>query len=62
MAIEFDIITLFPEMVEGFLSSSMLGRAQEAGLVSARTHQLRDWATDKHKKTESYPTAGELAW
>ena len=55
MAIEFDILTLFPEMVEGFLSSSMLGRAQEAGLVNARAHQLRDWATDKHKKTDEIP-------
>ena len=58
MAIEFDILTLFPEMVEGFLSSSMLGRAQEAGLVSARAHQLRDWATDKHKKTDEIPYGG----
>ena len=58
MAIEFDIITLFPEMVEGFLSSSMLGRAQEAGLVNARAHQLRDWATDKHKKTDETPYGG----
>ena len=58
MAIEFDILTLFPDMVEGFLSSSMLGRAQEAGLVSARAHQLRDWATDKHKKTDEIPYGG----
>ena len=58
MAIEFDILTLFPEMVEGFLSSSMIGRAQEAGLVSARAHQLRDWATDKHKKTDEIPYGG----
>ena len=58
MAIEFDILTLFPEMVEGFLSSSMLGRAQEAGLVNARAHQLRDWATDKHKKTDETPYGG----
>ena len=58
MAIEFDILTLFPEMVEGFLSSSMLGRAQEAGLVSTRAYQLRDWATDKHKKTDEIPYGG----
>ena len=58
MAIEFDILTLFPEMVEGFLSSSMLGRAQEAGLVNARAHQLRDWATDKQKKTDEIPYGG----
>lgn len=58
MAIEFDILTLFPEMVEGFLSSSMLGRGQEAGLVSARAHQLRDWATDKHKKADEIPYGG----
>jgi tRNA (guanine37-N1)-methyltransferase len=58
MHIEFDILTLFPEMVEGFLSSSMLGRGQERGLIRAEAHQLRDWATGKHHKTDEMPYGG----
>lgn len=58
MALEFDILTLFPEMVEGFLTSSMLGRGQQAGLVRAQAHQLRDWAGGKHQKTDELPYGG----
>ena len=58
MHIEFDLLTLFPEMVEGFLSSSMLGRGQRNGLIRASAHQLRDWATDKHHKTDEMPYGG----
>ncbi len=58
MQLEFDILTLFPEMVEGFFTSSMLGRAQNNGIIAARTHQLRDWALDKHKKTDELPYGG----
>ena len=58
MQIEFDILTLFPGMVEGFFASSMLGRGQENGLIDVRTHQLRDWATDKHHKTDEIPYGG----
>jgi tRNA (guanine37-N1)-methyltransferase len=56
--LEFDILTLFPEMVEGFLSSSMIGRAQIKGLIRAEAHQLRDWANDKHRKTDEMPYGG----
>ena len=58
MQIEFDILTLFPEMVEGFFMSSMLGRGQGNGLIDIRTHQLRDWAKDKHHKTDEIPYGG----
>jgi tRNA (guanine37-N1)-methyltransferase len=58
MSIEFEILTLFPEMVEGFLSSSMLARGQQNGLIGAKVHQLRDWATDKHHKTDEIPFGG----
>ncbi|MBL6912733.1 MAG: tRNA (guanosine(37)-N1)-methyltransferase TrmD [Puniceicoccaceae bacterium] len=55
---EFDILTLFPEMVEGFFASSMLARGQKNGLIDIRTHQLRDWTTDKHNKTDELPYGG----
>ena len=58
MQIEFDILTLFPEMVEGFFASSMLARGQKNGLIDIRTHQLRDWTTDKHNKTDELPYGG----
>ncbi len=58
MHIEFDILTLFPEMVEGFLTSSMLGRGQQSGLIRAEAHQLRNWATGKHNKTDEIPYGG----
>lgn len=58
MQIEFDILTLFPEMVEGFFASSMLARGQQNGLIDVRSHQLRDWATDKHHKTDEIPYGG----
>lgn len=58
MPLQFDIVTLFPEMVEGFFSSSMLARGQKNGLIDVRTHQLRDWATDKHRKTDELPYGG----
>lgn len=47
-----DILTLFPEIALAPLSESIIKRAQAAGLVDIRAHQLRDWATDKHKKTD----------
>ena len=58
MHIEFDILTLFPEMVEGFFSSSMLDRGQSKGVIDIRTHQLRNWAKDKHHKTDELPYGG----
>ncbi len=53
-----DLLTLFPAMAEGFLSESMLGRAQKAGLLSVQLHNLRDWATDKHKIVDDRPFGG----
>lgn len=58
MHTEFDILTLFPEMVEGFLSSSMLARGLQNGLISVKAHQLRDWAEGKHRKTDEIPFGG----
>ena len=58
MNIEFDILTLFPEMVEGFSASSMLARAQSKGLIGLNTYNIRDWAVDKHKTTDDLPYGG----
>ena len=53
-----DLLTLFPEMVEGYFACSMLGRAQQNGLLEIRVHNIRDWATDKHKVTDDRPFGG----
>ncbi len=58
MQLEFDILTLFPEMVVGFFESSMLARGKKNGRIAVRTHQLRDWTTDKHNKTDELPYGG----
>ena len=53
-----DILTLFPAICEGPFGASMMKRAQEAGLVEVRVHNLRDWAPDRHKTTDDLPFGG----
>ena len=53
-----DIITLFPEIAIAPLGESMMKRAQEAGLVEIQAHDLRHWATGKHRKTDDYLCGG----
>ena len=53
-----DIVTLFPEIALAPLRESIIRRAQEAELVEIHAHQLRDWATDKHRKTDDYLCGG----
>ena len=53
-----DVLTLFPEMLSGPLSQSIMGRAADAQLVDIKIHQLRDWAHDKNKRTDDYLCGG----
>ena len=53
-----DVLTLFPEMFAGYLGGSLLKRAIERGLVEVRLHDIRDWATDKHKTVDDRPFGG----
>lgn len=53
-----DILTLFPGMLDGFLSESMLGRARTAGIIEIDIHNLRDFATDRHQITDDRPFGG----
>jgi tRNA (guanine37-N1)-methyltransferase len=53
-----DLLTLFPEMVQGYFECSMLGRASQNGLLEIRVHNIRDWALDKHKVTDDRPFGG----
>lgn len=54
-----DILTVVPEMIEGPLNCSILGRAQAKGLVEIAVHNLRDYTTNKHRKVDDYPFGGE---
>lgn len=54
----FDIISLFPESLKSYSETSILGRAQADGKIEIQFHQLRDWATDKHKTTDDTPYGG----
>ncbi len=53
-----DIITLFPEIFEGPFQFSMIKRAKDKGLADIRLHQLREYATNKHKTVDDYPFGG----
>ena len=53
-----DIITVLPELLEGFVRESILGRAQKKGLVEIHLHNLRDYATNKYRRVDDYPFGG----
>lgn len=52
------VLTIFPEMLWGVLSSSILGRAREEGLLSVEAVDIRPYSARKHKNTDDYPFGG----
>ncbi len=54
----FDILTLFPEMIESVLGDSIIGRARAKGLVEINCVQIRDFAINKHGQVDDYPYGG----
>ncbi|MEO0999769.1 MAG: tRNA (guanosine(37)-N1)-methyltransferase TrmD [Pseudomonadota bacterium] len=52
------VLTLYPEMFPGTLGHSLLGRALEAGLWRLETHNIRDFATDRHRTVDDTPAGG----
>lgn len=55
---KFDIITIFPDLFKGFVSESLLARAQKKKLILIKTHDLRRWTNDKHKTVDGRPYGG----
>ena len=55
-----DILTLFPEMCEGVLGESIIGRSRQAGLVEINCRQIRDYTLDKHKRDDDTPYGGGM--
>ena len=54
----FDVLTLFSESIDRFLSESIIGRARENGLITVNCYNIRDFSLDKHKKVDVYPYGG----
>ena len=55
---KFDIVTIFPGMVEAPLAEGIVGRAIECGLLDVRVHDLRDFTTDRHRVVDDVPFGG----
>src|SRR5207244_11262855 len=53
-----EVLTLFPELFPGPLSSGVTGRGLNAGLVSIRVHNLRDYTHDRHRQVDDVPYGG----
>ena len=54
----FDIMTLFPDLVNTVLGESIIGRAQKSGAIEVHTHQIRDYSEDKHRRVDDTPYGG----
>jgi len=55
---QIDVLTVFPEMFTPVVDTSILGRANDAGIIDVKVHNIRDYTTDKHNKTDDYPFGG----
>jgi tRNA (guanine37-N1)-methyltransferase len=59
MSVRFDVLTLFPEILDGYLGQSILKLAQDRGLVEVHRWNIRDWSPDaKHHKVDDRPFGG----
>ena len=54
----FDIMTLFPDMVDYILSESIIGRARKNNFIDVRLHNIRDYSEDKHRRVDDTPYGG----
>lgn len=60
MEMKIDILTLFPEVMEAVLKSSIIGRAEAKGIISINCVQIRDFAFNKHRQVDDYPYGGGM--
>src|SRR5688572_20441112 len=56
--LRFDVITIFPDFFRGAFDHGIIRRAQAAGLIDVRAHDLREWTKDKHKQVDDRPFGG----
>lgn len=50
-----DVATLFPELMESYLSASIIGRARDKGIFTVECHNIRDYAFNKHRRVDDTP-------
>lgn len=58
MAKRFEVVTIFPEIIQQYASASILGRAQKKNLIEIKSINLRDFASDSHKTVDDTPYGG----
>lgn len=56
----FDVLTLFPEMIEAFLGTSIIGRACDKQILDIHAHNIRDYSEDKHRRVDDTPCGGGM--
>ncbi|RMG73628.1 MAG: tRNA (guanosine(37)-N1)-methyltransferase TrmD [Nitrospirae bacterium] len=54
----FDVLTIFPEIINAYISESIIKRAIQKGIIEVRVHNIRDYTTDKHRQVDDYPYGG----
>jgi tRNA (guanine37-N1)-methyltransferase len=54
----FDVLTLFPEIFQGYVGQSLLKRAIQGGLVEVHSHDIRNWSYDRHRSVDDRPFGG----
>lgn len=57
---QFDVLTLFPQMINSYVGESILKRAINANIISVNAHNIRDFSIDKHRKTDDTPYGGGM--
>jgi tRNA (guanine37-N1)-methyltransferase len=57
-ALRFEVFSLFPEVFEPYLQTSILQKARQRGLIEIQLHNIRDWTTDRHHITDDEPYGG----
>ena len=58
MSIRIEVLSVFPQMFEPYMSLSIMGRAAKKGALDFRAHDLRDWTHDRHRSTDDEPYGG----
>ena len=56
----FDVLTLFPELIDTVLNESIIGRAKKAGILDIHAHNIRDYSKDKHRRVDDTPYGGGM--
>ena len=59
---KFHIMTLFPQIIEAYMSESIMKKAEEKGNIEYKTWNIRDYSESKHKKVDDYPYGGGAEW